>query len=501
MDCVIYLRVSHTKSLEGFSLEVQEAQCRAYAAARGWTVVRCYRDEAISGRRAANRPGLQQLLSEARTVKARAAVVFELDRAFRNLREQLNTERELALHGVRLCSVEDNIDTATPEGIFHFQLMGAAAEFQANQTARKVKRSLEHKRRQGEWTGRAPLGYTLTATGLIVHDQDAATVQYLRRAYATGQYSDMTLAQHLNAQGYVARDKRGTGVPFTPSALRSILTSRAYVGVLRVGDEEIASHPPLWTEAEYQEIQAMRRSRSVAPGRQGLTIHSSGPALLAGSAYCAICGAKMHYQPSHKGLDADGQPRFRRFYYHCRAARQAQAGHEHHYIQAKTVEAQLLTALGALHLPPDAERHIARYAATQLAQDRPTPPDPHTARRAAIRRARDEGILTEAEARAKLAALPTPTDAPTPAPDLAGALALLQQLPALLAAATDNERRALVRYLFPAIYLEPHRITAVIPRPALLTLFTACQHTGADRLITESMLTLPVWTAYQEPAF
>lgn len=492
MNAVIYLRVSHRASVAGYSLEVQEQACLRYAAARGWLVVGTYRDEAISASRRTveQRGAFQRLLADLKLRDARAVIVFELDRAFRNLREQLNVFYDLQQRRVQLCSVEDRIDTGTPEGVLEFQLKGAVSEYQARQMGRKIRHSLAFKRERGGWLGRAPLGYDVTPGGLVPN-ADAETVRLLGAWYATGQYSHRSLADALNAAGHVARDKVGAAIPFTANTIRIVLRNPIYATL------------GLWRADEQMAIEAVRKQRA-GQGRQGLVMHSRGPALLSRVARCAECGAPMHAQPTHKGLDTHGQPRNRRWYYHCRAARDGR--HEHRYVLAWPggADQQILTLLGGLTLPASCHGAIRAYAASRIQEAARPAVDPHAARRNALSKALADGVLTEAEYAVKLAALPVPVAAsPRLVPLLDDLLGLLSDMPRLLAAMTDDERRQLVRRLFVAVYLapEPHRIVAVQPREGLADVLAAVRETAPQQMLTPAFLNIALWKAYKEPLF
>ncbi len=61
MQAIGYIRVSTDRqATEGVSLAAQRARIRAWAASRGTKLVAIHADEGISGKRADNRPGLQQ---------------------------------------------------------------------------------------------------------------------------------------------------------------------------------------------------------------------------------------------------------------------------------------------------------------------------------------------------------------------------------------------------------------------------------------------------------
>ncbi len=48
MSNIAYLRVSHTESLKGTSIEVQESKCRAFGELHGFTIDKVY-TEVVSG--------------------------------------------------------------------------------------------------------------------------------------------------------------------------------------------------------------------------------------------------------------------------------------------------------------------------------------------------------------------------------------------------------------------------------------------------------------------
>ncbi|RLG08163.1 MAG: hypothetical protein DRN68_04195, partial [Thaumarchaeota archaeon] len=64
IKAVGYVRVStEEQAREGLSLDAQEEKIRAYCTAKGWRLVRIYRDEGFSGKDL-NRPALQEMLRD-----------------------------------------------------------------------------------------------------------------------------------------------------------------------------------------------------------------------------------------------------------------------------------------------------------------------------------------------------------------------------------------------------------------------------------------------------
>ena len=80
---VAYLRISHTESLNGTSLDVQESKCKAYAELHGFKIDKVF-SEIVSGSvEFRKRPVFQKALSE--LGKGSKLVVARLDRVSRSV--------------------------------------------------------------------------------------------------------------------------------------------------------------------------------------------------------------------------------------------------------------------------------------------------------------------------------------------------------------------------------------------------------------------------------
>jgi DNA invertase Pin-like site-specific DNA recombinase len=183
------------------SLADQEQRCRAYAEDQGWPVARVYVDDGVSGRRW-DRPALQRMLAELQPLGISVVIVYDLDRAMRRLRYQIQLKDELDARHVSLVSLADGvIDTSTPEGILRFHAKGMVNEYQANTTARKVRDNLAYKAKHGGWVGQWPIGYEKDSQGRLVPSVDAPVVRLTFVLYASWKYTDATLADELNVRG------------------------------------------------------------------------------------------------------------------------------------------------------------------------------------------------------------------------------------------------------------------------------------------------------------
>ena len=126
MKAAIYTRVSTADQ----NPELQLREIQDYATRQGWEIVDTYQD-VISGAKA-SRPGLGQLMLDARARTFDTILVWKLDRFGRSLVDCLNNIRTLEDHGIRFIAVTQGLDTdqRNPASRFLLHVLGAAAEFE-----------------------------------------------------------------------------------------------------------------------------------------------------------------------------------------------------------------------------------------------------------------------------------------------------------------------------------------------------------------------------------
>jgi DNA invertase Pin-like site-specific DNA recombinase len=136
-------------------LETQLVDLREIARQRGFEIVREYTD-VISGAKS-KRPGLDQLMADARRHRFDILVVAAFDRIARNVRHFLEVLDELNHLGIQFASMRENIDTGGPLGRAMLTIIGAIAELERSLIVERVKAGMRRAKLEGRRIGRAPL--------------------------------------------------------------------------------------------------------------------------------------------------------------------------------------------------------------------------------------------------------------------------------------------------------------------------------------------------------
>jgi DNA invertase Pin-like site-specific DNA recombinase len=173
--CALYLRVSTVDQHP----ETQLYDLRGLAAQRGFEIVHEYTDK-ISGSKA-KRPGLDQLLADARRGKVDVVMVCAFDRIARSTRHFLEVLDELNHLGLEFISFRENIDTGGPLGRAVVVIIGAIAELERNLIVERVRAGMRRAKLEGRQIGRTPLQVDRVA--LLRDREDGKSIGDLVIAY------------------------------------------------------------------------------------------------------------------------------------------------------------------------------------------------------------------------------------------------------------------------------------------------------------------------------
>lgn len=218
MKAIGYVRVSTDgQAQDGVSLDAQEAKLRAWAELNGAESVSIFVD-AISGKRADNRPGLQEALNA--VGKGDALIVYSLSRLARSTKDTIAIAEALDKKGADLVSMAEKIDTTTAAGKMVFRMLAVLSEFERDQISERTRLALDHKRACGEKTGGdVPYGYRLEDGHLVPDAGEQKAIALIRRLHAAGN-SLRQIARELEARGY--RTKTGR-THWHPQSVKQII--------------------------------------------------------------------------------------------------------------------------------------------------------------------------------------------------------------------------------------------------------------------------------------
>ena len=105
------------------------------------------------------RPGLDQLLADARRHRFDVVLVAAFDRVARNARHFLEVLDELSHLNIEFVSLRENIDTGGPLGRAMLVIVGAIAELEKSLIVERVKAGMRRARLEGRRIGRRPLNF------------------------------------------------------------------------------------------------------------------------------------------------------------------------------------------------------------------------------------------------------------------------------------------------------------------------------------------------------
>jgi DNA invertase Pin-like site-specific DNA recombinase len=150
--CAIYARVS----LPTQHTSTQLLPLRELALRKGFQVAAEYQDHGISGTKA-RRPGLDNLMADARKGKFSVLLVAAFDRIARSTRHFLQVLDELDSLGIQFISAREAVDTTGPMGRLFLTLIGSISELEGELIRERIRQGMRPRRLEGFRLGRVPL--------------------------------------------------------------------------------------------------------------------------------------------------------------------------------------------------------------------------------------------------------------------------------------------------------------------------------------------------------
>ena len=332
ISVAIYVRLSDEdrnkkyKGDESESIQNQKSMLTDFCRERNWEIYDIYNDEDYSGTDR-NRPEFNRMIADCESGRVTLVLCKHQDRFAR--------DNELVNHyihdkflewGVRFKSVIDHIDTDNENTKKQSQILALTSEWYCEDTSKKIKSVLQHKREQGQFTGSfAPYGYAIDPKNknhLIIDPVAAENVKLIFDLYAQGNgyraivielnsrgipsptlYKQMCGSKFYNAN---VQDSHSKGL-WTHSTIFTMIRNEIYTGTLvqgkshnvsyknhkkkRVNESEWIrvpnTHDAIIDPLTWQKVQERLQGRV----RVDTITQTLSP--LAGKVKCAVCGKPM----------------------------------------------------------------------------------------------------------------------------------------------------------------------------------------------------------------
>lgn len=332
ISVAIYVRLSDEdrnkkyKGDESESIQNQKSMLTDFCRERNWEIYDIYNDEDYSGTDR-NRPEFNRMIADCESGRVNLVLCKHQDRFAR--------DNELVNHyihdkflewGVRFKSVIDHIDTDNENTKKQSQILALTSEWYCEDTSKKIKSVLQHKREQGQFTGSfAPYGYAIDPKNknhLIIDPVAAENVRLIFDLYAQGN-GYRAIVIELNSRGIPSPTlyKQMCGSKFynanvqgshseglwTHSTIFTMIRNETYTGTLvqgkshnvsyknhkkkRVNESEWIrvpdTHEAIIDPLTWQKVQERLQGRV----RVDTITQTLSP--LAGKVKCAVCGKPM----------------------------------------------------------------------------------------------------------------------------------------------------------------------------------------------------------------
>ena len=239
MKAIILARVSNEEQLEGQSIPAQLARAQDYCHKRELKIKSeyCFDESSTKDQR----KKFEQIINEIKQAKEPMALVVEtvdrLQRSFKEsvLLDELRKAGKLHIHFIRENLVIHK-DSNSSE-IQRWDLAVFVAKSYVLQLSDNVKRSNEYKRKNGEWAGKAPIGYLNSVDDknnktVVADPMRGHLITRMFELYATGNYSMLTLRKEMKKLGLVSNTKNP--IPLTVSSIFHALKNPFYFGLMLV---------------------------------------------------------------------------------------------------------------------------------------------------------------------------------------------------------------------------------------------------------------------------
>ena len=176
MSNIAYLRVSHTESLNGTSLETQEKRCKAFAELHNFSIDKVYTEVVSGGVEFRKRPIFQKVLSELKS--GSKLVVSRLDRLSRKVIDTLKLVDDFKREHKEICITDiGNIHKDGVSKVF-VTILASLAEIERENISQRIKASKKIAKDDRKYLGGyTEFGYKVENKKLVPDEKEFIVLQ------------------------------------------------------------------------------------------------------------------------------------------------------------------------------------------------------------------------------------------------------------------------------------------------------------------------------------
>jgi site-specific DNA recombinase len=307
MKAIILARVSTEEQKEaGNSLPAQVERLKKYCKSKDFEIIKTYSfDESAYKEK---RDEFDKILEDIRNTNEVLAICFDkVDRLSRNIFDKrvadlygMANQGKIELHFASDHQIIKGDISATEKSSFSMNLV--MASYYSNAVSDNTKRALEQKRRNGEWTGPAPIGYSNVSLDeekrlrkdIIIDPINGPIVKKLFESYASGRHSITTLHGEAIKLGLKTSKFKAP----SRSTIENMLKNTFYYGIAH--SKKYGSYPHKYPRIINKEL--FDKCTEVRLGRQKSPSKALAKQFVLGSGLvkCQNCGCSISFEAKKK---------------------------------------------------------------------------------------------------------------------------------------------------------------------------------------------------------
>ncbi|QPH40509.1 recombinase family protein [Pedobacter endophyticus] len=306
----LYIRVSTDEQAEkGYSLNLQKHILEKYCELNKINIRQIIIEDFSA--KTFNRPEWNKFLAFLKRNKKESDLLLftRWDRFSRNTSDAYQTIAVLKKLGIEAQAVEQPLNLNVPENKLMLAIYLTMPEIENDRKGLSTQAGLRRAKKEGRWTGPAPLGYINKTTEegkkyMAIKEPEASIVKWIFYCLENYDFAPENVLHIANKKGLVC----------SKSNFYCIINNPMYCGkvsVPRYQNEEayyvIGRHQPLITEEQFDSIQKKLKIKSKS---HGIGILEPEQLLMRGFLYCSKCNIKLT-------ASAPGGRKPRTYYYHC----------------------------------------------------------------------------------------------------------------------------------------------------------------------------------------